>query len=86
MEKVQVLEDNCHNHKENHGGLNCYQSIATVLYCRLRMNQQSPEHQLINRLNNSYVKFYLCIYIIISFQICTLKNTTFGTCIVQTVS
>jgi len=37
------------------------------------MNQQSPEHQLINRLNNVCVKFNLCIYIVItSFQIYTL--------------
>jgi len=29
------------------------------------MNQQSPEHQLINRLNNSCVKFNFCIYVIV---------------------
>jgi len=39
------------------------------------MNQLSPEHQLINRLNNSCVKFNLQIYIIIiSFQIYTLNK------------
>jgi len=39
------------------------------------MNQQSPEYQLINRLNNACVKFNLCICIIItSFQIYTLHK------------
>jgi len=40
------------------------------------MNQQSPEHQLINRLNNVCVKFNLYIYIIIItlFQIYTLHK------------
>jgi len=43
------------------------------------MNQQSPEHQLINRLNNAFVKFNLCIYIgiyivITSFQIYSLHE------------
>jgi len=39
------------------------------------MNQQSPEHQLINRMNNACIKFNLCIYIIItSFQIYTLHK------------
>jgi len=36
--------------------------------------QQSPEHQLINRLNNACVKFDLCIYIITSFKIYTLHK------------
>jgi len=35
-------------------------------YCKLCMNQWSPEHQQVNRLNNACVKFNLCICIIIT--------------------
>jgi len=43
------------------------------------MNQQSPEHQQINRLNNACEKFNLCICIIItSFQIYSLHKMQYS--------
>jgi len=66
-----VLEDNL-SIKENHG-LNCslfnMNPFPWSYHCKRHMNQQNPKHQLINRLNNVCIKFYLCLYIIItSFQ------------------
>jgi len=51
----------------------CLTSIHCQSYCcKLCMNQQSPEFQLINRLNNACVKINLCIHIITSCQIYTM--------------
>jgi len=50
------------------------------------MNQQSPERQLINRLNNACVKINLYIHIVItSFQIYTMHEMQ-HLCIVQKTS
>jgi len=62
MEKVHMLEDNCEIRKIMDQTV--INTLPLSYYCKLHMNQQSPEHQLINRLNNSGIKFNLCIYII----------------------
>jgi len=63
----KVHEDDCQI-KENHR-LNLFCSTSNSLprsyYCKVCMNQQSPKHQLFNRLNNACVEFNLCIYILL---------------------
>ena len=65
----KVLQDNCQLRRimaclsNGH-----YHSLTT--YCKLHMNQQSPEHQQINRLNNACVKINLCMHIVITFILC----------------
>jgi len=58
MEKV------LHN---NHGLNDCclfnINPLPQSYCCKLYMNQQSSEHQLINTLNNACVKFILCIHV-----------------------
>jgi len=80
----KVLQDNC---QENHDCCLFYINPLPQSYCyKLHMNQQSPECQLINRLNNACVKINLCKHIVItSCQIYTIHEMQ-QLCVVQKTS
>jgi len=69
---------------KDNNGLNCclfnINPFPQSYYCKVRMNQQSPEHQLINRLNNACVKFNLCILHHFKFILCMKCNIWYLYC------